>query len=248
MRLASRVSSRLCRPVSARPLVYGAWAWMFKVKLEEVPRPLSEYPSLTAFFTRQLRDGVRNVDRSATLVSPVDGAVVSVSVSREKHNKGVLSQVKGIQYHITDFLGIKVPRLRPGNVLYSTVLYLSPGDYHRFHSPCDWKVYSRTHFAGQLLPVNPVVARVLPSLFCVNERVAVFGEWEHGFFSYTAVGATNVGSIKLTFDPTVRTNTYKHDWHCGFSVNDALSWLRRPASHVEEEEEDTAIPAPAPSP
>jgi phosphatidylserine decarboxylase precursor len=190
------------------------------VKLDEIARPLRDYEHLTAFFTRRLREGARPVDpRPHVMVSPVDGAVVSVSADLQR--KGVLSQVKGIDYHISDFLGIPAPPLRPGNALFSTVIYLSPGDYHRFHSPTEWRATSRTHFAGQLLPVNPLVAYVLPSLFCANERVAVFGEWEHGFYSYTAVGATNVGSIRLDFDPSVVTNTARHDWETTFNPLEA---------------------------
>ena len=35
------------------------------------------------------------------------------------------------------------------------------------------------------------------------------GEWEHGFFSLVAVGATNVGSIKINFDSDLETNKSK---------------------------------------
>lgn len=38
--------------------------------------------------------------------------------------------------------------VKPGNQLYFTVIYLAPGDYHRFHSPTSWVVERRRHFAG----------------------------------------------------------------------------------------------------
>lgn len=50
------------------------------------------------------------------------------------------------------------------------------------------------------MSVNPGVARLVKELFCLNERVALLGQWQHGFFSLTAVGATNVGSIRIYFD------------------------------------------------
>ena len=40
----------------------------------------------------------------------------------------------------------------------------------------------------------------MPNLFCLSERVLLGGYWEHGFFSLTAVGAYNVGSIEIDID------------------------------------------------
>ncbi|KAI5788943.1 phosphatidylserine decarboxylase-domain-containing protein [Peziza echinospora] len=86
------------------------------------------------------------------------------------------------------------------------VIYLAPGDYHRFHSPVDWVVERRRHFAGELYSVSPYLQRTLPGLFTINERVALLGRWRHGLFTMTPVGATNVGSIIVNFDKELRTN------------------------------------------
>ncbi|KAH8111454.1 phosphatidylserine decarboxylase [Phellopilus nigrolimitatus] len=94
----------------------------------------------------------------------------------------------------------------PHNRLHFAVIYLAPGDYHRFHSPAAWVVERRRHFAGELFSVSPYMARRLRNLFVLNERVALLGRWAHGFFSMTPVGATNVGSILLNFDAHLRTN------------------------------------------
>lgn len=95
--------------------------------------------------------------------------------------------------------------------LYYIVVYLAPGDYHRFHSPVSWVCTSRRHFAGELYSVSPYVQRTLPGLFTLNERVVLLGRWKYGFFSYTPVGATNVGSIRINFDKELRTNSLTTD-------------------------------------
>lgn len=95
--------------------------------------------------------------------------------------------------------------------LYYVVVYLAPGDYHRFHSPVSWVCSSRRHFAGELYSVSPYVQRTLPGLFTLNERVVLLGRWKHGFYSYVAVGATNVGSVVINFDKELRTNSLTTD-------------------------------------
>ncbi|KAL4795751.1 phosphatidylserine decarboxylase-domain-containing protein [Aspergillus venezuelensis] len=103
------------------------------------------------------------------------------------------------------------PKPTSNNALYYVVIYLAPGDYHRFHSPVPWVVESRRHFAGELFSVSPYLQRHLPGLFTLNERVVLLGRWRWGFFSYTPVGATNVGSIKINFDSELRTNSLLTD-------------------------------------
>ncbi|KAL6799638.1 phosphatidylserine decarboxylase domain-containing protein [Trichoderma sp. SZMC 28013] len=105
--------------------------------------------------------------------------------------------------------------------LYYAVIYLAPGDYHRFHSPTNWVVESRRHFAGELYSVSPYLQRTLPGLFTLNERVVLLGRWRWGFFSYVPVGATNVGSIKINFDRELRTNSLLTDTAADLAAEEA---------------------------
>lgn len=103
-------------------------------------------------------------------------------------------------------------RLSGHKQLYFAVIYLAPGDYHRFHSPTNWVTTLRRHFIGELFSVAPFFQKTLQGLFVLNERVALLGYWKHGFFSMTPVGATNVGSIIVNFDKDLKTNViYEHE-------------------------------------
>eukprot|EP00455_Lapot_gusevi_P002651 TRINITY_DN11082_c0_g3_i1.p1 TRINITY_DN11082_c0_g3~~TRINITY_DN11082_c0_g3_i1.p1 ORF type:complete len:523 (+),score=121.70 TRINITY_DN11082_c0_g3_i1:102-1670(+) len=104
--------------------------------------------------------------------------------------------------------------------LYHMVIYLAPGDYHRIHAPCGVTVDHVRHFPGTLFPISPLVARLIPNLFALNERVVLSGSWKFGYFSLTAVGAYNVGSISLNFDSQIRTNRLRRDFR-----NPNLEWL-----------------------
>ena len=57
------------------------------------------------------------------------------------------------------------------------------------------------------MSVAPWAVRTMPGLFALNERAVLSGTWKHGFFSMTAVGAYNVGSINLVMDEVSRDLT-----------------------------------------
>lgn len=217
MRL-NRSNARHCRPVWLRAPLYKAWTYVYDCKLDEMSFPLEEYRNLGEFFSRPLKDGVRSfVNKSGHLASPVDGAVAAIGVVDDSTSVPTLEQIKGARYRLDEFLG-DLPSFysdkhaaSEGKKLFHCVIYLAPGDYHRIHSPVDWSVSERRHFPGNLFPVNKIAAKLIPSLFVENERVVLEGEWEHGYFSMTAVGATNVGSIALTSEPEFRTNTKEQD-------------------------------------
>jgi len=216
-------------PLLARPFIYHFYSLIYGVKINEAAdTDLSHYPNLGAFFRRPINPNCRPLART-NLVSPCDGKVLTMG----QVDDGCIEQIKGQSFTVAQFLGADIDqnenvfsyrgddrdnRVRycqsllrnpSSNDLFYCVIYLAPGDYHRFHAPCNFRVKQRRHFPGALYSVNPSISCWLDNLFCVNERVTLIGEWMHGFFSYTAVGATMVGSIKLGWDNELRTNR----WH-----------------------------------
>ncbi|XP_064612668.1 phosphatidylserine decarboxylase proenzyme, mitochondrial-like isoform X2 [Liolophura sinensis] len=220
-------------PLWLRRPVYRLYIWAFDCKLEEAAiEDLKHYNNLGEFFRRQLKPDVRPVDQVHCVTSPADGRVLHYG----KVENGKLEQVKGVTYSLRGFLGPStwlkgLPssdiadgcltdrdyhgqlKVKPGHSLHHCIIYLAPGDYHRFHSPVQWTMSFRRHFPGELLSVNPGVARWVQGLFNFNERAVYFGQWAHGFFSMTAVGATNVGSIKIYADKELCTNSGKRHPH-----------------------------------
>ncbi|KAJ8260624.1 hypothetical protein COCON_G00163470 [Conger conger] len=229
-RVLSRAWGRLNQvelPTWLRKPVYSLYIWTFGVNMKEAAvEDLHHYRNLSEFFRRKLKPQARPVCDSHCVISPADGKILHFGRVRNCE----VEQVKGVTYSLETFLGPHTwaeslglnkneddPTsfqdllvTKEGNELFHCVVYLAPGDYHCFHSPTDWRVAHRRHFPGSLMSVNPGVARWIKELFCHNERVVLSGEWTHGFFSLTAVGATNVGSIRIYFDKELRTNAPRY--------------------------------------
>ena len=81
---------------------------------------------------------------------------------------------------------------------------------YRYHSPADFLAKRSNHMIGKLRPVKISYIEKNPKVYERNERVALFGEWikeqTNYFMTLVFVGATNVGSIGLCFDPDLMTN------------------------------------------
>ena len=205
-------------PTSIRLPILRTYARAFGCNLDEaLVDDLREYKNLGEFFRRSLKPGLRPIHGNENaIVSPSDGTILHIGSVKD----GLVEQVKGITYSLESFLGPitrKSEQMEQKNdysqflltnsngdenstQLFYCVIYLAPGDYHRFHSPVNWKINFRRHFPGKLYSVRPTFASWFPNLFSLNERVVYMGNWKHGFFSMTAVGATNVGSMRIYFD------------------------------------------------
>jgi len=193
-----------------REMVIKAYIKAFNINVNEIEKPISEYTSISKFFSRRLMKCARPIAsprEKFQLLSPVDGRCMSISRLSTDPAKQWIPMVKGSNYHIPMFVGDEQLRTpKSGYCYYSIVLYLSPADYHHFHSPCDMKITSRKHIVGQVLPVKPSFVETFRNLFSVQERVVLKGYWNGGRMYYVAVAAYNVSDIKVSFDPEVRTN------------------------------------------
>lgn len=166
----------------------------YGAKPGESARPLEQFSSLAEFFVRDLRAGVRPF--AGGVLSPVDGRLVGMGriTGRE------IPQVKGWKYKVSELIGEEGSAYETGS--YATV-YLAPGDYHHIHTPVTGEVVALRHIPGALWPVNSWSVNRVPQLFCRNERVVIELTSEFGRMALVCVGATNVGSISVTFDDVV---------------------------------------------
>lgn len=148
-------------PWVLRMPIFLSYSKLYGVNLKECERPLDSYGTFNAFFTRRLKPTVRPVSRpadSASLVSPCDCTVLACG-NVDKNNR--IRCVKGHSYPLGELLfghrgrGLAASDIFHGTAVYYAVLYLSPADYHRFHSPGSLAFRSRTHVSGYLNPVRP---------------------------------------------------------------------------------------------
>lgn len=204
-RLLSRATGVFMRIPLIWPLnslLIPAFAGFFKID-RSLAFPRS-YRSFDDFFTRKLKPGVRPIE--SEFVHPCDG-VMSMKGSVEQ---GQLIQAKGWTYDLKEFLGDeKLAKEYDGG--HFATYYLCPADYHRVHTPLTGALTTARHIPGLLWPVNEWSVNNIRRLFNLNERVVMNFQSPKGKFSVVMVGATNVGHMTITHDPSIVTNRWM--WH-----------------------------------
>jgi phosphatidylserine decarboxylase len=171
----------------------------YRVDLGEAEPQAGAYRSFDAFFTRRLRDGARHIGAPpGALISPSDGRLDSFGpVERD----GLLT-IKGRDYRARDLLGDdrdgdeQAQRYLGGQF---AIIYLSPRDYHRVHTPCDASLTAVRSYRGELFPVNGVSEQHIPNFLGRNRRVALeLTTKDHGLVTVVMVAAMIVGRISVT--------------------------------------------------
>ncbi len=168
------------------------FAKLYGISIHDAEKAVEEYTSLNDFFTRRLKPGLRPIDTAAnTMVSPVDGLITGIGEIAD----GQLLNVKGQDYTVEELLNHS-PRMVNYAHGYYMVLYLSPTDYHRIHSPISGRILETEHIPGKVYPVNDFGLRNMKRTLSRNERLISYVQHQSGEVAVVKVGAMNVSSIR----------------------------------------------------
>lgn len=199
-RLMGRITEAEVPAALLRP-VLALYSRAYDVNLQEAVIPPEGFRTFNDFFTRRLRDGARafNTDPH-TIISPADGRLEDHGAIDTAAN----FLIKGQRYDADTLLGSRAEAEQYKGGRYA-IVYLSPRDYHRVHSPVEGRVVKVRHIPGTLYPVNAIGVAHVPQLFARNERIVVYIETEaFGTVAVVFVGAFVVGKITLAFDAPPR--------------------------------------------
>ena len=213
----SRLFGRFARtrfPAAFQNLVNKVYVSIFKLDLSDF-KSYKEYKSLNDLFTRRLEAPRPLHNKPFNLISPTDSVITELGRIRS----GTALQIKGMRYSVAELLfgrnsnGACID-LPGGLDSYSFLnLYLSPRDYHHYHAPCDLEVLQARYFSGCLLPVNMASLTKNENLFIRNERVVLTLRlaYNQSLAYFVAVGALNVGGLRLSFDDRLQSNAKAGD-------------------------------------
>jgi phosphatidylserine decarboxylase len=196
-------------PSPIQNIINTGYVKILGLDMSEFREPNS-YKSLNELFTRALVTP-RHIDMSLdTFISPADSFVSEAGDIQDT----TALQIKGMSYNIEELLTTYITKENINKIKNGTFMnfYLSPKDYHRYHSVYNAQILKLIHIPGKLYPVNFTYLNKQESLFVENERVVVECKTNDDKLYYMVfVGALNVGQMIFDFEPKVQTNTQARD-------------------------------------
>lgn len=192
-RTISKITGQVAKSKLSKGLI-PHFAKTYKINIQEAEKRLEDYPTLNAFFTRRLKEGIRHIDTDPRkMVSPVDALITGVGEMKG----GSILNVKGQTYTIHEMLDEpeKEQLFQNGHYI---VLYLSPTDYHRIHTPISGEIIKHVHKRGKVYPVNQFGLEHMKRVLSRNERLITYIKNEYTEVAVVKVGALNVASIQLS--------------------------------------------------
>lgn len=187
-------------------------AWMirhfqkqYRIAMDDFAGQAADYRSLGEFFLRPLDPEKRPLNRDGEcLLSPADGRLSELELT----DKDQAAQVKGWTYPLSLLLAADIDFSQRW---YVATIYLSPGDYHRFHYPVSGRISGCFHGGTRLFPVNDFSVNRVKRLYIRNERVVTRFALNGASLYLVAVGATFVGNIGMNYLP--HGLTAAGQWH-----------------------------------
>ncbi|MCR3755163.1 MAG: phosphatidylserine decarboxylase proenzyme [Candidatus Westeberhardia cardiocondylae] len=161
---------------------------------------INTYLTFNDFFTRQLRNDARPIDHDPeSLVFPADGTIYQFGTIKE----GYLLQAKDHCYTLQSLLARHDNIIELFNKGSFITTYISPGDYHRIHMPCNGILKEMTYVPGELFSVNRLTTFNIPNLFAKNERLICLFETNFGIIAQILIGSIIVGSIETIWEKNI---------------------------------------------
>ena len=148
------------------------------------------YNSFNDFFTRELKEGARNIDMSpSSFISPCDGKISAFTISDDTS-----FDIKGSRYCVNDLLkNEKLKDEYSGGIM--IVIRLTVTDYHRYIYPDTGYKESNIFIPGILHTVQPI-AQTRYKIYKTNSReYTVLHTKNFGDVIQMEVGAMMVGKI-----------------------------------------------------
>jgi phosphatidylserine decarboxylase len=232
-------------PKPIQKIINHGYVKLMGLDMHEFQNP-SSYPTLNRLFTRAFVKPKEIPQDEHIMISPVDALVTDFGEIID----GKAYQIKGMEYLIDELFGTY--HQEASKAVYGgqfVNLYLSPKDYHRYHTPDKLTIVSLTHIPGKLYPVNFPLLRNKKNLFIENERAIIECKDRKGrTFVMVLVGALNVGKMIITFEDAIKTNSdIREPNHYRYSdltleKGELFGWFEMGSTILLFSEKDTFIP------
>ncbi len=194
-----RLSSFLLRKFATSRisrLIIPSFVKTYKINLAETEKSLGDYPTLHDLFVRKLKQDARLTDaHPLSIVSPVDGVIEDMG---EISNTNEIT-VKEKTYSIAEMLGNEAVFNKYIEGFYM-IIYLSPSNYHRIHSPANGEIVNSWKLGTKSYPVNKLGLRFGNRPLSKNYRRITEIKNEHGHLAVVKVGAMFVNSIEIVHE------------------------------------------------
>jgi phosphatidylserine decarboxylase len=230
-KLFSKLYGMHCNSKSSAKKIQG-FVNSLDMDMSNCENKLEDFKSFNDFFIRKLKLEARPLPLDEnSFISPGDGRLFAY----ENIDLNNLLQVKGITYSLLELIqdNITASKFNDGICL---VLRLCPTDYHRFHFVDSGRCDNTIKVKGAYYSVNPIALEKVDKVFCKNKREwSIFHSDNFGDILYIEVGATCVGTIVQSYEPTSLVSRGDEKGYFKFGGSTVVLFLEKGKVKIDEE-------------